>query len=123
MGRTWTGALLGSLDVCVCIRAQWYLSEGGEGKGKEGKGGTERGMRTVLSDGGRAAEDDEGLAGVLGLAALLPGCGEGDGLGVGVVVPEAGDDGRETEGHRRGLIEGEVLRDLCTGWTIGVPVQ
>ena len=76
-----------------------------------------------MSDGGRAAEDDEGLAGVLGLAALLPGCGEGDGLGVGVVVPEAGDDGRESEGHRRGLIEGEVLRDLCVERTIGVPVQ
>ena len=82
-------------------------------------------MRTVLSDGGRAAEDDEGLAGVLGLPALLPGRSEGDGLGVGVVVPEAVEDGREPDGHGRGLVEGEVLRDLCTerSWHAGSGIK
>ena len=108
------------IAVCVGVHLRGVVSQ----QHPSEEGGLEGGeMHTVLSDGGRAAEDDEGLADVLSLAALLPGRGERYGLGVGVVIPEAGDDGRESEGHRRGLIEGEVLRDLCTGWTIGVPVQ
>ena len=72
-------------------------------------------MRTVLADGGRAGDDDGGLACGLGRVAFLPGCGEGDGVSGRVVVPEAGDDGREPEGYARGLVEGEVLRDLRVG--------
>ena len=70
-------------------------------------------MRTDLSDGGRAAEDEDGLARVLGLAAVLPGRGDGGGQGVGMVHPEAGGDGRDCEVDGRGLVEGDVLWDLC----------
>ena len=88
--------------------------------GRERGTGERRGGRTVLPDGGRAAEDDGGLADVLGLAALLPGRSERDGFGVRVVAPEAGGDGRESERNRCGLVESDVLRDLHGG-SIGIP--
>ena len=70
-------------------------------------------MRTDLSDGGRAAEDEDGLARVLRLATILPGRGDGGRRGVGVVYPDAGSDGRDCQIDGRSLIEGDVLWGLC----------
>ena len=74
--------------------------------------GAEVGGLTILSDGGRAPDDERGLAGILGGTTLLPGSREVDGARLGVVTPDRADGGGEPERDGRSLIKSDVIRNL-----------
>ena len=68
--------------------------------------------RTVLPDRRCAPKDEDGLARVLGLAAIFVWRSEVSRFRVGVVIPEPGGDGGESKRDRRGLVKRDVLGDL-----------
>ena len=72
-----------------------------------------RRRRTGLADGGRAAEDEDGLAVVLAATAGLPGRCEAEAAAA-LRVVEAHGGGGERDGQRGGLLERQVRWDLGT---------
>ena len=74
--------------------------------------GERAGERTVLADGGAAAEDERRLACVLGLAALLPGWGKPNGPGPFLMRPDTDHRCSETERYGCGLVEGDIVGKL-----------
>ena len=65
-----------------------------------------------MPDRGRAPNDERGLALQHGRAIVFPGCGEPEGLGGWVRVPETGESRAKGEWDRRGRVERYVPRDL-----------
>ena len=71
--------------------------------------------RTVLPDRRRPANNERGLAGVLGLASLLPRSGNIDSARFGMVGPKRTDRSSQAKWDGRGLLKCNIVRNLGGG--------